>query len=462
LAALVFAGCNGSPPGSSDAGAKETDAPSMVPTDAGAFDGQVTDAGNADAMPPDAQLEAQPDAQPIDGGPIDVGGSPCAFGGSNPTPTLDPRVSISPSRLVDLERCAAADPAHASTFVDGLLEELLLSGGGLPWSAEGAEVLFRGDATALTVSGSFDAWPSPGTRTFRTIPNTDLSVAEIPVGTAERVQYKLTRTTTAGVVWSGDAINPWVRWDGIDHQAPGEFNAEAVGPSHAPTSSFLYRSFIVDRDVFLQLPTAVFTSSAPPPLGVLYVHDGNEMLTRAGLEDVVDTAIGSGQAAPLAIAYIALPDQSIRTDEYTFGTPTALGDQYLQMIIDRIAPEIESHVRTSSMPAHRGLAGASLGGLISFYGGWTHNEFFRRVGAQSPSFFWNNDDLIHRVQAGPMRDLTVYLDCGSPNDNTDVTQMMADALAAANYPHTLVVQAGGQHDWSYWAQRFPGLLAYLY
>jgi enterochelin esterase-like enzyme len=438
----------------------------MVAADAEAFDAEAFDAPPSDAPPFDAPPSDAPpsDAPPSDAPPSDAENADagCQFGAAMASPSLDPRVSISPSRIADLERCAAADPAHAAGFVDGLLAELRASGGGLPWSGGSAEVLFRGDATALTVSGSFDGWPSPGTRTFRPIPNTDLAVAEIPVGAAERVQYKLTRTTTAGVLWFGDATNPWVRWDGIDHHAPGEFNAEAAGPNHVPTASFLYRFFIVDRDVFLQLPTAVFTSSSPPALGVLYVHDGNEMLTRAGLEDVVDGAIGSGEAMPLALAYIALPDQSIRTDEYTFGTPTALGDQYLDLIASQIVPEIESHVRTSSMPAHRGLAGASLGGLISFYGGWTRNDVFRLVGAQSPSFFWNNDDLIHRVQAGPERKLQVYLDCGSPNDNSDVTQMMADALAAANVPHTLVIQPGAQHDWSFWAQRFPGLLAYLY
>jgi enterochelin esterase-like enzyme len=197
-------------------------------------------------------------------------------------------------------------------------------------------------------------------------------------------------------------------------------------------------------------------------MGVLYVSDGNEMLTRAGMQAVADAAIAAGRALPVAIAYVALPSQNVRTDEYTYGSATANGDRYVAMLADEIVPVIESYVRIAQMPENRGLAGTSLGGLISFYGVWTRNDVFRLVGAQSPSLWWANDDMVARVENGPILSARVYLDSGSPGDNSTVTQAMADALQSRGYDHLHIVESGAQHEWSYWAGRFDELLEFLY
>jgi hypothetical protein len=68
------------------------------------------------------------------------------------------------------------------------------------------------------------------------------------------------------------------------------------------------------------------------------------------------------------------------------------------------------------MPDERGLAGASLGGLISFYGVWTRNDAFRLVGGQSSSLFWNEE----------------------------------------------VEEPGALHEWPSWRGRFEELLEFLY
>ena len=103
-----------------------------------------------------------------------------------------------------------------------------------------------------------------------------------------------------------------------------------------------------------------------------------------------------------------------------------------------------------------------LGGLISFYGVWTRIDTFRLVGSQSGSLFWNDGDMRERVLDGPMLPARVYLDSGSPNDNMQVTQEMAAALAGRGYDHRHLLEPNGRHEWPFWAGRFDELLEFLY
>lgn len=435
---------------------------------AGCSKGATIAAGPAGAHP-----VASNDPRDKPGGPVSEGGAagaigavipssaadPCVFGAPASLPRLDPRLALPASRIDDLARCVAAGSATAGDLLNGFLTELRTTGSGaLPWANNVAYVLYLGDASSLSVSGSFDDWPSPGQRAFRQVAGTELWVAQIPVGRNDRVQYKLTRRNDDGTVtWGSDALNAWVKWDGIDQRGPGSFNAEALGPDHIPVSSLIYRSFIRDRDVYLQLPVAHFTG--PSALGVAYLQDGNELLTRAGLQQVVDDVMGRTHQ-PFAVAYIALPNQALREQDYAYG-PGTLGDAYVSTIADEIIPAVESRITTASMPAERAIAGVNSGGLIALYAAWMRNDMFRLVGAESANLDFANEDLVHQIAAGPMRTLKVYLDSSAGSPASAPTQALAGALAAAGYT-CAVNTAGAGEDWRFWALRFPALLEYLY
>lgn len=498
LCALLFTAglgaCSGGVSSSSDLGARNVPDASLR-LDTGvvrAEDAAVPDAGfeddaatapdaaeSSDAAPSDSGVEPA-DSGPADSGagldaaiapdaaPADAGLPSCTFGGAM-TGALDPRRGLAASRLAELEACLASNPGSAAALADGFLSELAAAGGGAPWENGESLVFFRGDASNLTVSGSFDGWPDPGIRTFRNLAGTDLHVARIPVASGAREQYKLTRRNGGTTEWFTDPLNRWVVWDGFDQQSPGNFNNELFGPSHTFGTSVLHRFFIRDRDVFLQLPLAHFSGTAT--MGVLYVHDGNEMLTRAGMQAIVDQAIASGNTAPIAVAWVALPDQSIRTAEYTFGTAGANGPAYVDYLATQVVPAIEAHVRVAAMPQNRGLAGASLGGLISLYGAWIRPDVFRKVGSQSGSFFWEGEDLTNQIRDGAVQPLMIYLDSGcntnasqqcTGGDNWSVNVTLAGVLSQRGYTHLHVVDPGAQHEWSAWGRRFPQLLDFLY
>ena len=399
-------------------------------------------------------------AAPMDGGPAtpDGGAAGCVFGGMAAPARLDPRAPISADRLDDLTACVAADPGNAGALVDAFLEEHATAGwGATPWRNGTAFVLHRGSAADLTVSGSFDSWPTPGIRGFRNIPGTDLHVAEIPVDATARHQYKLTRGTGGAVDWSNNPLDPWVTWDGINRSGVGDFNNEIAGPNHVPATSFVHRRAVARRDVFLQLPLAYLDGQTG--FGTLYVHDGNESLTRANMQAVTDTTIAAGRAQPVVVVYVALETQNVRISEYTYG-PGTTGDAYVDFLADTLVPLIEANVPTATMPDNRGLAGASLGGLISFHGAWRRPDAFRRIGGQSSSLWFENQEMVTRFATGAVMDFRVYLDAGE--DNLTGTQAMAQVLNDRGYDYLFVYDAGAVHEWPFWEARWDELLEFLY
>jgi len=64
---------------------------------------------------------------------------------------------------------------------------------------------------------------------------------------------------------------------------------------------------------------------------------------------------------------------------------------FLSTLQEDIIPFIDKHYSTS---ADRGLSGHSLGGLFAGYCLVKNPELFRRYGINSPSFWWNNNELL--------------------------------------------------------------------
>jgi predicted alpha/beta superfamily hydrolase len=155
------------------------------------------------------------------------------------------------------------------------------------------------------------------------------------------------------------------------------------------------------------------------------------------------------------------------TDPGTSGGGGA--DLYVKMLVTELKPAIDGMLRTRADVASTTLSGSSLGGLVTAYAGLKHPEVFGKLGALSPSSWWNNDvivGLVKQTGAAPNRPLTVYVDSGqgSGDDQAD-TDLLAAAYLGLGYvdgkDFRHVVQAGAQHNETYWAQRFPGAMQLL-
>ena len=93
-------------------------------------------------------------------------------------------------------------------------------------------------------------------------------------------------------------------------------------------------------------------------------------------------------------------------------------------------PFIDGTYRTLPDRANTGVAGSSLGGLVSMYFALTHSETFSRIGVVSPSVWWGNGDIVRRVTAQPKVASRIWLDMGTGEGAEAVSgaQALRDAL----------------------------------
>ncbi len=225
-------------------------------------------------------------------------------------------------------------------------------------------------------------------------------------------------------------------------------------------------------------PTYVENEAARFP--VLYMHDGANLFSRdtafGGVEWRVDeTMDAAAETAKIREAIVVgVESTDARIDELTPTRDASVGaggkaDDYLKMITEELKPGFDRTLRTLPGPESTGILGSSLGGLISVYAGCKQAGTFGFVGAMSPSVWWDNRMLLGVVSAlGPSRPARFYVDSGDSGASQDGmadTAELARRLRGVGYADgtslKYVVQAGAQHNETYWAERLPGALEFL-
>lgn len=222
------------------------------------------------------------------------------------------------------------------------------------------------------------------------------------------------------------------------------------------------------RTLRVYLPPS-YTENPQKKYPVLYMHDGQNLFEAStafgGVEWQVDENMNSlivqGKIREAIVVGMDNTGGS-RLREYT---PTSdakygggNGDMYLDFIITEVMPFINEKYRTLPGKDNSMLMGSSLGGLISFYGGWTRSETFGSVGCLSSSFWWNNENQLQQVKKAthaPM--LNIYIDSGDDSDGKQQMLRMHTALKEHGYKDKdnlyHYVDENGKHSEKYWAQR---------
>ena len=244
-----------------------------------------------------------------------------------------------------------------------------------------------------------------------------------------------------------------------------------------------FHSTVLDntRAIYAYLPpTYVENTEATFP--VVYMHDGQNLWAAhpewalGGVTWQVDAAfdVAANNGTFKEAVVIGIENNSNRIYEYTPTVDPDLqagggADSYLQMLVQELKPTVDSMLRTRADGASTLMAGSSLGGLLTAYAGCTMPTVFNRIAALSPSAWWDSDVIVGDVEAtpaAPNRPSRVYVDSGdSAAESVADVNALAAAYVTAGYVEGTdllhIVQPGGQHNESYWAQRFPGAMLFL-
>jgi predicted alpha/beta superfamily hydrolase len=215
------------------------------------------------------------------------------------------------------------------------------------------------------------------------------------------------------------------------------------------------------------------------------MHDGQNLMnvkTAAfgvewGVDETAQRLVEAGQMEPIII--VGVYNTEDRIPEYTHLSNAPYGggraDDYGRLLVDVVKPLIDAAYRTKPEAQYTGVAGSSLGGLVSMYFGLTHSNTFTRLGVVSPSVWWANRDIVTRVNDTPSKlPLRIWLDIGTNEDGTvedsqrtvEDTRLLRDALAAKGWVLDTDLKyleaQGARHNEAAWAARTEQILKFLY
>lgn len=155
---------------------------------------------------------------------------------------------------------------------------------------------------------------------------------------------------------------------------------------HAPYHADLLNN---DRGVAVWLPSS-YHDNSEQRFPVLYLQDGLTCLDsdprsgdlKAGVDTWVKKLSAEGQMQEIIL--VAVDSLSNRDQEYS---PAVMGEAYADLLIRQIKPLIDWEYRTRPEPENTGVAGWSLGGLISLYLRWKHSDVFGKAACLSTCYF---------------------------------------------------------------------------
>ena len=463
LAATAVMGCTPAPAeGEPFATGDETAAPTTSSTlDTG-------DTADASSDADDTGLDPDGDADSTGSPPGDLppqGGSEC-------------------DALLDLVAALQSGPADGDAQIAAFFREVAYGERGFPIVEEERTCFAYRDAVGvpLAVTGDFNDWMVGTVDLDYAAPDFDLryAVVEMPASQATGL-YKLVRPSR-GPEYFADPEARRFGWDEF-----GEYSRFDVDPTRSHYER--WRGFdqgageLLPRDLVVYVSAGGFRQEAMP---VLYMHDGQNLFSpdalfggwRVGTS--VDYAVAQGELAPFLV--VGIDNTKDRFDEYTHvqddlggALVGGLADAYADFIVDGIKPFIDARYPTSLDPKDTGVAGSSLGGLVSIYIGWRHADVFGAAGSMSGTVGWGaiamNPTVGDLVQSDPPGGLKVYLDSGGgpvggcPGGGTDNycdNVELADRLRSEGWTDGddlfYVWEDGASHNEAEWAERFPGMI----
>ncbi|TGE24922.1 T9SS type A sorting domain-containing protein [Hymenobacter aquaticus] len=347
-------------------------------------------------------------------------------------------------------------------------------------------------AATLYMAGSFNGW-NPGSPAHALLRNADGSYQITLPAQSGTIEYKFTRGSWASVETNaangavpnrsytfpaGPAVvtHTVLNWE--DLAGGGGCQSSALSSNvRVMTTSFAMPQLGRTRRVWLYLPNDYATNPAKR-YPVLYMHDGQNVFDNCtsfsgewGVDETLSQLQQAGQDVSGSIVVAVDNDGTQRLNEYSpWNNPAyggGQGDQYADFLVQTLKPYIDANYRTLTGREYTGIAGSSMGALISVYAALKYPGVYSKVGVFSPAFWFAEQSLFQYVQQHPAHpDTRFYLVSGTQESQTMVPlmQQMRDALQgggvpAANLRYT--TRADGQHAEWFWKREFGAAYQWL-
>ncbi|MCC9043473.1 esterase [Myroides sp. M-43] len=351
---------------------------------------------------------------------------------------------------------------------------------------------------AIYLTGNFNQWkPKDKRYLMQKVAGTGnqyaVEVENIALGVLE---YKFTRGTWQSLESStkGRLINLHDVMITEDTVLKNEIKAwrDQFKASTAPEDLIVLKNFYMPelnrvRDIRIYLPKDYDSSAKQYP--VWYMHDGQDLFDEATSEGrlgpvewEVDETVAKYGDQYIIVGIDHDYQKNLREKEYSFfptqRNPIAEGQAYISFIVKTLKPYVDAQYRTVKEAKYTGIAGGSLGGLISLYAGLTYPETFGKIGVFSPSIWQddhNLDTYINKLSANQLEKIQKqkYYIYGGERENRkkadgNVVRMDEDILrflevhqSRLKLNYELNINPRGKHGAWYWQQAFNWMIADL-
>lgn len=227
------------------------------------------------------------------------------------------------------------------------------------------------------------------------------------------------------------------------------------------------------REILVYLPPGYAIGHKRYP--VIYMQDGQNLFDSAtsfagewGLLAGLDS-ITRRRGEAIVVAVPNMGDQRIA--EYSpFVDAQAgggKGERYLDFLLQTLKPAIDRQFRTAPGRDSTGLAGSSMGGLISLYGYFRRPEAIGFTASLSPSLWFADRAIFPVIEAAPFIPGRIYLDIGTEEGSASLAnaRRMRDLLVAKGYREGVdlrwVEESGAGHTEAVWGRRFRAAVPFL-
>ena len=228
---------------------------------------------------------------------------------------------------------------------------------------------------------------------FRRVAGTRLWHLRLTVEDGGRFEYKLAVSRGGGEEWLLDPHNPARAGDPLGENSVcrtwGYERPAWSRPQGAPSGCF--ETLEVASPTFGEMRSeriycsAGYVPDEPHPLVV--VHDGEDYVTYADLQVVIDNLVAAGDIPPLVAVLV---QSSNRIGEYPRGR------RHARYLVHELLPLVSARYHISERPGDRVLLGASLGAVVSLATAFRYPGVFGGLVLKSGTFVLDREKLDHR------------------------------------------------------------------
>lgn len=143
------------------------------------------------------------------------------------------------------------------------------------------------------------------------------------------------------------------------------------------------------------------------------------------------------------------------------------GSDYVTYMAETIKPLVDARYRTIPGRGTTGVAGSSMGGLISLFAFFARPDIFGAAAAMSPALWYADRAIFGLVEAAPFQGGRIYLDVGHLEGEETLrdAHRLRDLLLAKGYRKgeqvRYVEDHAGGHEEAAWGHRIRAALPFL-